>query len=87
MTPPQTYDLTAYSLTAILFVAAVFMWLLAKMFLNIVQWFIDKRREEYNRMAQEEEDEDNEQSDEGIPEEDNDNTVAEPPDLDTKKGK
>ena len=75
---PQTYELTAFSTCVVLVVAAVFLWLLAKLIISLVLWIL-----KLNGQKEEKEDK-------GVNTEDKKNELKEEteelPDLETKKG-
>ena len=79
--PPQNYDLSGFSTTLVLCVAAVFFWLCTKLIVGIVKWvfgYEDARATEAKVIHVEEEEEDQEEEDK--------EELKELPELDTKKG-
>lgn len=50
MATPQTYELTTFSTCVVLLVAAIFLWLLAKLILSIVQWILGSSSEREKRI-------------------------------------
>lgn len=81
---PQTYELTAFSTCVVLIVAFIFLWLLAKLILNVVQLIIGPKASKGQRLdksvgTEEKTEKDNDGDDNG------EEQKEELPDLETKK--
>ena len=83
--PPQNYDLTAFSTTVLLFIAALFFWLCTKMIVSVVRWLIGSSdvKDSVKTNSKEIQHDDNGDQEEL---EDDDDEDEEMPELETKKG-
>ena len=89
MTTPQTYELTTFSTVVVLLATLIFLWLLAKLVINIVQWIFSSNSTKKQKMdigVNTEEETDEEEEEEVEEEEEEEETEEEEiPDLETKK--
>ena len=88
MATPQTYELTTFSTIVVLLLTLIFLWLLAKLFINIVQWMFSlntTKRQKLDKGVNTEEETDEDDDEEEEEEDEEEEEEEEIPDLETKK--